>query len=76
MITLRFSKKDLFKDFYIEEIEETTLDATAKKSDLLRISWKSINDNYVGYHNSSRTLESIKLMPMEIRTFIIRLSAK
>lgn len=69
-------KKDMFKDFNIEEIEETTLDGNLKKSDLRRLTWKSndtsVDANY-DYNNSYKSLERIKLLPMQIRTFIIRL---
>lgn len=62
--------------FNIEEIEETTLDGNLKKSDLKRLSWKSTNkdvDANFQYHNHLKSLEHIMLIPMEIRTFIIRL---
>ena len=70
-------RKGLFNGFTIEEIEETTLDGNVMKTDLVKLVWKSKNeDNYSNsdYHPSSFTsLDHIKLMPMEIRTFIIRL---
>ena len=68
--------KDMFKGFNIEEIEETTLDGNLKKSDSRRLSWRSISkdvDANFEYHDSLKSLEHIMLMPMEIRTFIIRL---
>lgn len=66
----------MFKGFNIEEIKETTLDANVMESDLVRLSWKSTNKNIDGnftYHTSSISLDRIKLIPMEIRTFVIKL---
>ena len=65
----------IFNGFNIEEIEETTLDGNLIKSDLRRLSWKSNEKNVDAnfeYNTSPTSLDHIKLMPMEIRTFIIR----
>ena len=73
-----FLIKELFKGFNIEEIRETTLDGNVMESDLKRLSWKSTNKNIDAnflYHASSLTLDRIKLKPMEIRTFVIKLTA-
>jgi len=74
-----FYKKGLFKGFSIAEIEETTLDGNLFKSDSVKLNWKSTDkdvDANFDYHTSpSTSLERIKLMPMEIRTFIIKLFA-
>lgn len=70
-----FPDKGLFKGFIIEEIKETTLDGNLMKSDLRRLKWKSNDvDSNFNYHTSPNSLERIKLKPMEIRTFIIKLS--
>ena len=64
--------------FDIGEIEETTLDGNYVKSDLKRLKWKSTDEEVDGsfdYHSSSKSVDRIQLMPMEIRTFIIRLLA-
>ena len=72
--------KGLFKDFDIEEIEETILDGNMKRSDFRRLRWKSTNkdvDSNFDYKNSQKSLlDRVKLLPMEIRTFVIRLFPK
>jgi len=68
----------LFKGFNIEKIEETTLDGNLKKSDLIKLNWKSniTGDEIFDYQYIPYTsLDIIKLMPMEIRTFIITILA-
>ncbi len=70
--------KGLFKGFNIEKIEETTLDGNLKKSDLIKLNWKSniTGDEIFDYQYIPYTsLDIIKLMPMEIRTFIITILA-
>jgi len=67
------SKKEIFKNFIIEEIEETILDGNLKKLDFRKLSWTSTDNDNIDFDNSSISLGRIKLVPMEIRTFIIRL---
>ncbi len=68
----------MFKDFTIDEISETTLDGNMMKSDLRRLKWKSQDNDFdsnFDHHTPPISLTSrIKLKPMEIRTFIIKLS--
>ena len=62
--------------FDIADIEETTLDGNLMKSDLRRLKWRSNEEDVDGsfdYHSSLKSIDRIQLMPMEIRTFIIRL---
>jgi len=66
----------LFKGFNIESIDETTLDGNAIKAELTKLKWKSTEkdvDANFEYHTSLVSLDYIELMPMEIRTFIIKL---
>jgi len=69
-------KKGLFEGFNIEEIKETTLDGNLIKSDLKKLRWKSSDEDIDAsfeYNTSPTSLDRIKLMPMEIRTFIIKI---
>ena len=69
-------KKGLFKGFSIAEIEDTTLGGNLFKSDSIKLNWKSTEKDVDGnsdYHPSPSTSSGrIKLMPMEISTFIIK----
>lgn len=71
-------EKGLFMGFDIADIEETTLDGNLMKSGLKRLKWRSndgdVNGNF-DYHSPSKSMDRIQLMPMEIRTFIIRILA-
>lgn len=71
--------KSLFKGFKVESLEETTLDGNVMKSGLVKLKWKSsekdVDANFDYQHTSPVSLDHIKLMPMEIRTFIIQLLA-
>lgn len=69
----------MFEGFSIVEIKETTLDGNLMKSDLIKLKWKPTDndtDANFEYHTSPTSLDRIMLMPMEIRTFIIRLLVK
>ena len=68
--------KELFIGFDIDDMEEATLDGNLKKSNLKRLKWKSNDEDVDGsfdYHSSSKSMDRIQIMPMEIRTFIVRL---
>lgn len=68
----------MFKGFTIEEISETTLDGNMMKSDLRRLKWKSQDNDFdSNFDHQTPPINLtylIKLKPMEIRTFIIKLS--
>ena len=69
----------MFEGFSIEEIKETTLDGSLMKSDLKKLSWRSADEDIDAnfeYNTSPASLDSIELMPMEIRTFVIKLLPK
>jgi len=56
-------------------MKETTLDGNLMKVDLNRLKWESTDkdiDANFDYHSFPTSLDCIKLMPMEIHTFIIR----
>lgn len=61
-------------------MKETTLDGNWMKADVNKLKWKpadkDVDANFEFHHTSATSLDCIKLMPMEIRTFIIRLSVK
>ncbi len=81
MITIIFFIKNVFQGYSIKEIKETTLGGNFIKANLNRLKWKSTDDKHIDanfeYHASPMTsLNCIKLMPMEIHTFIIRLFVK
>lgn len=69
--------QELFSSFKVEEIQEMNLGANQLNSEVVRLQWKAENDNKS--KNTPNKEESqgskVTLNPMEIKTFVIKVSA-
>lgn len=71
--------QDLFADYRVVWAEETTLAANQWQKDSVRLSWTTQGQQSVDQTRPTRQHRqtmSVTLLPMEIKTFVVRLGLK
>lgn len=66
--------QDLFTDFKILNIQETTLGANHPQSEMNRMTWKLSSELTENANKNTNNIKELKinLNPMQIRTFVIK----
>lgn len=68
--------QDLFIDFKIFDIQETTLGANQPQSEMNRMNWKSSSEFEGSENKNTNNIKDLKieLNPMQIRTFVLKVA--